>query len=67
MPHKGTNKLTKVTTEHQKLPKMGQNSIISTFLPEGPKKASAKGWSPLQELEGGPRSSGFVLNQPGFV
>ena len=35
-------KVTKVTTGHQKLPKMGQNSIISSFLPEGQKKPRPK-------------------------
>ena len=35
-------KVTKVTTGHQKLPKMGQNSIISSFLPEGQKKPQPK-------------------------
>ena len=32
-------KVTKVTTEHQKWPKMGQNSIMSFFLAKGKKKS----------------------------
>ena len=45
-------KFTKVTTGHQKLPKLGQNSIKSFILPkQRAKKASAKGQSPPQELE----------------
>ena len=54
-------KVTKVTTGHQKLPKIGQNSIITLFLPEGPKKASAEGRSPPQELEEGQRSGPYLL------
>ena len=54
-------KVTKATTGHQKLPKMGQNSIISSFLPEVQKKSSAKGRSPPQELEVGPRSWQYLL------
>ena len=45
-------KVNKVTTGHQKLPKMGQNSIITSFLlPE----------SPPQELEVGSRSGPYLL------
>ena len=43
-------KVTKVTTGHKKLPKMGQNSIISS-----------EGRSPPQELEVGPRSGPYLL------
>ena len=39
-------KVTNVTTGHQKLPKMGQNSIINPFFAPRAKKASAKGRSP---------------------
>ena len=46
---KGLLKVTKVTTGNQKWPKMGQ------------KKSSAKGQSPLQELEEGPRSGPYIL------
>ena len=46
-------KVTKVTTGHHKLPKMGQNSII--------KKVSAEGQSPPQELEVGPHSRPYLL------
>ena len=31
-----------VTTEHQNFPKIGQNSILSSFFPEGQKKARPK-------------------------
>ena len=53
--------VTKVTTGHQKSPKMGQNSIISSFFARRAKKASAKGRSPPQELEVGPRSGPYFL------
>ena len=43
-------KVTNVTIGHQKWPKMGQNSIISSFFAQRAKKASAKGWSHPQEL-----------------
>ena len=46
---------TNVSTEHQKWPKIGQNSLISPFRPKG-KKASAKGQSSPQELEVGKHS-----------
>ena len=55
-------KVTKVTTGHQKLPKMGQNSIISSFFARRAKKASAEGRSPPQELEVGPRSGPYLLD-----
>ena len=54
-------KVTKVTTGHKKLPKMGHKSIVSPFLPKGQKKPSAKGQSPPQELEIGPRSGPYLL------
>ena len=41
----------KVTTGHQKLPKIGQNSIISSLFARRAKKASAEGWCPPQELD----------------
>ena len=57
MPKLGTDghPVTKVTSTHQKWPKMGQNSIISSFFCKK-KNASAKGRSPPQELEVGVRS-----------
>ena len=45
-----------VTTEHQKWPKKGQQSIIGPFLARKAKKASTKGQSPPKELEVGPHS-----------
>ena len=57
-------KVTKVTTGHQKLPKMGQNSIISPFFARRAKKASAEGRSPPQELEVSPRSGLYLLVTP---
>ena len=54
-------KVTEVTTEHQKWPKIGQNSIIRFFLPERQKQPSAEGRSPPQELEVGPRSEPYLL------
>ena len=54
-------KVTKVTTGHQELPKMGQNSIISSFFARRAKKASAEGRSSSQELEVGPRSGPYLL------
>ena len=56
-------KITKVTTGHKKLPKMGQNSIISSFFARRAKKASAEGRSPPQELEVSPRSGLYLLVQ----
>ena len=53
--------VTTVTTEHQKTPKLGQNSIKSPFFARRAKKASAKGWSPPQELKVGPRSGPYLL------
>ena len=43
------------------MPKMGQNSIISSFFARMAKKASAKGRSPPQELEVSPRSGLYLL------
>ena len=54
-------KVTKVTIGHQKLPKVGQNSIITCFFARRAKKASAEGRSPPQELEVGPRSRPYLL------
>ena len=54
--------VTTITTRHQKLPKMGQNSIkSSSFCPKGQKKTSAEGQSPPQELEVGPHSGPYLL------
>ena len=53
-------KVIKVNTGHQKLPKMGQNSIISSLF-FAQKKASVEGRSPPQELEVGPRSRRYLL------
>ena len=44
-------KVTEVTTEHQKWPKVSQNSIKSPFFARRAKKTSAGGRSPPQELE----------------
>ena len=44
-------KVTEVTTEHQKWPKVSQNRMKGSFLPEGQNKPSAGGRSPPQELE----------------
>ena len=44
------------------MPKMGQNSIKSSFFcPKCKKKASAEGQSSPQELEEGPRSGPYLL------
>ena len=56
-------KVPKVTTGHQKLPKVVQNSIISSFFARRAKKASAEGRSPPQELEVSPRSGLYLLVQ----
>ena len=53
--------VTMVTTGHQKLPKMGQNSIKSFFFALRAKKALAEGRSPPQDLEVGPRSGPYLL------
>ena len=59
-------KVTKVTTEHHKLPKMGQNSIISYFFAQ--RATKSLGRSPAQELEVGPRSGPYllVIQQKGY-
>ena len=59
----------KVTTGYQKLPKMGQYSIITSFFAWRAKKASAKGRSPPQELAVGPRSWPYlpVIANNGYV
>ena len=44
-----------VTTKHQKLPKMGQNSIKRFFFCPKGEKSLGLGRSPPQELEVGPR------------
>ena len=49
------------TTGRQKSPKMGQNSISSSFFAQRAKKALAEGRSPPQELEVGPRSGPYLL------
>ena len=53
-------KFTNVNTEHQKWPKMSQNSIIRSFFARRAKKASAEGRSPPQELEVVPRSGPYL-------
>ena len=45
----------------KKLPKMGQNSIKSSFFARRAKKALAEGQRPPQELEVGPRSGPYLL------
>ena len=51
--------VTKVTSGHQKLPKIGRNSIINClFCPKGKKSL---GGSPPQELEVGPRSGPYLI------
>ena len=54
-------KVTKVTTEHQKRPKLGVNSILSPFFARRVSKASSECQSSLQELEKGPRSGPYLL------
>ena len=57
--------LFKVTTKSDQgyywTPKIGQNSIIRSFLAQRAKKASDEGRSPPQELEVGPRSGPYLL------
>ena len=56
------NFFVKVTTGHQKLPKLGQKSIISSlFLREGQKKPMAEGRSPPQEIKVGSCSGPYLL------
>ena len=54
-------KVSRVTTEHQKWPKMNQNSIKSSLFAQRAKKASAEGQSLPQELEVGPRSGPYLI------
>ena len=55
-------KVTKVTTGHQKLPKMGQNRIISCFFfARRANNALVEGQSPPQELDVGLRSGPYLL------
>ena len=54
-------KVTKVITGDQKMPKMGQNSIISSFFARRAKKASDEGRSPPQDLEVSPHSGLYLL------
>ena len=54
-------KVTKVITGDQKIPKMGQNSIISSFFAQRAEKALAKGQSPPQELEVSPHSGLYLI------
>ena len=55
------SKVSIYTTGHQNLPKIGQNSIISSYFARRAKKAFAEGRSPPQELEVGPRSRPYLL------
>ena len=48
-------------TEHQNLPKIGQNSIFSPFFPRRAKEALSKVQSPPQELEVGPCNGPYLL------
>ena len=52
-------KVTEVTTGHQKWPKMGQNNVISSFF--FPKAKTSLGQSPPQELEVGPWCKRYLL------
>ena len=54
-------KVTEVTTEHQKWPKISENSIKSPTFAQRAKKAPALGRSPPQELEVSPRSGLYLL------
>ena len=56
-----TNVTTKCYHGYYWTPKMGQNSIKSSFFARRAKKASAEGRSPPQELEVGPRSGPYLL------
>ena len=56
-----TNVTTKCYHGYYWTPKMGQNSIKSSFFARRAKKASAEGRSPPQELEVGPRSRPYLL------
>ena len=54
-------KLTKVTTDNQKITKFGLKKYKSYILHEGLKKALVEGQSPPQEFEEGPRSGPHLL------
>ena len=54
-------KITKVTTEHQKWPKIRISSVKSFFFSLKDKKTSAEGRSPPQELEVSPQSRLYFL------
>ena len=63
-------KATKVATKQQKLPKMGESSLIGSLFARRVKKALAKGQSSPQYLEVGLRSGPYLLvcpNMTGFV
>ena len=59
-----TNVTTKFYHGYYWTPKMGQNSIKSSFFAQRAKKASTEGRSPPQELEVGPRSGPYLLVSP---
>ena len=54
-------KVTKVTSGHQKWPKIGQNSGMKTFIAQRAKKALAEHRSSLQELKVGLHSGPYFL------
>ena len=54
-------KVTGVSTEHRKWPKISKNSIKSPLFARRAKKASAGGRSPPQELEVNLRSGLYLL------
>ena len=54
-------KVTEVTTEHQKRPRNGKNSIVSPFFAQRAKQTLDKGKNLPQELEVGPRSGSYHL------
>ena len=56
-----TNVTTKCYHGYYWTPKMGQNSIKSSFFARRAKKTLAEGRSPPQELEVGPRSGLYLL------
>ena len=53
-------KVTRVTTGHQKCPKIGQKSRMSSFFSPRAKKALAEHQSPLKDLEVGQRSGPYL-------
>ena len=55
-----TTKITEVTTEQQKLPKISTNSLKKNFCPKG-KKSLGLDQSSLQELEVSPRRGLYLL------